>query len=82
MSAPLVSAGIILSAEMDLQFSPYHFHSFSDHNAGGHYHDDVTPDEIEYLGYFTPAKVVSKVKCQNSDSSLGSRRPEGPDVHV
>ena len=30
-----------------------HTHCFSDHGAGGHYHYDSTPEQAEYLGYFT-----------------------------
>ncbi|XP_033229694.1 ester hydrolase C11orf54 homolog [Belonocnema kinseyi] len=63
MSAPIISAGAIVSSETDLAFAPYHFHGFSHLKSCGHYHFDVTPDEIEYLGYFTPAKVISRVKA-------------------
>ena len=32
-----------------------HTHFFSqDFNEGGHYHCDVTPDEIEYVAYIVP----------------------------
>lgn len=40
---------------MDL--SEQHFHTFSDHG-GGHYHEDVTPTNIEHVGYFVPAEFI------------------------
>ena len=30
-------------------------------SAGGHYHFDVTPDEIRCRGYFAPAESVYRV---------------------
>ena len=38
-----------------------HFHSYTKKNVAGHYHFDVTPDEIEYEGYFNIAKEVHRV---------------------
>jgi hypothetical protein len=29
-----------------------HFHSYTKENVAGHYHFDVTPEEIEYEGIF------------------------------
>ena len=35
-----------------------HFHSYKHNKDAGHYHFDVTPNEIEYEGYFNiPAEV-------------------------
>ncbi|KAI4495910.1 hypothetical protein M0802_008316 [Mischocyttarus mexicanus] len=52
MSTPLIAVGTFVSAETDLDLRVQHFHSFSHHGEGGHYHIDTTPDTIEYLGYF------------------------------
>lgn len=52
MSTPLIAVGTFVSAETDLNLRVQHFHSFSHHGEGGHYHIDTTPDTIEYLGYF------------------------------
>ena len=38
-----------------------HFHCFSDHGHGGHYHYDVTPDDVSYLGYFNVGDVLYRV---------------------
>ena len=38
-----------------------HFHSYNHYKDAGHYHFDVTPDEIEYEGYFNTAKEVHRV---------------------
>ncbi|XP_015172505.1 PREDICTED: ester hydrolase C11orf54 homolog [Polistes dominula] len=52
MSTPLVAVGTFVSSETDLDLRVQHFHSFSNHGEGGHYHIDTTPETIEYLGYF------------------------------
>lgn len=33
-----------------------HFHSFSNHGEGGHYHYDINPLSVEYLAYFNLAE--------------------------
>ena len=38
-----------------------HFHSYTKDNIAGHYHFDVTPEEIEYEGYFNTAREVHRV---------------------
>ena len=38
-----------------------HFHSYTKDNIAGHYHFDVTPEEIEYEGYFNTAEEVHRV---------------------
>ena len=38
-----------------------HFHSYIKENIAGHYHFDVTPEEIEYEGYFNTAEEVHRV---------------------
>ena len=38
-----------------------HFHSYEHDKDAGHYHFDVTPDEIEYEGYFNTASEVHRV---------------------
>lgn len=44
---------------MDLRVE--HFHCFSEHGQGGHYHFDTTPNEVEYRGYFMLADYVYRV---------------------
>ena len=38
-----------------------HFHSYKHNKDAGHYHFDVTPNEIEYEGYFNISKEVHRV---------------------
>ena len=38
-----------------------HFHSYTKQNIAGHYHFDVTPEEIKYEGYFNTAEEVHRV---------------------
>ena len=38
-----------------------HFHSYENENYAGHYHFDVTPNEIEYVCYFNVAHEVFRV---------------------
>ena len=38
-----------------------HFHSYEHKNDAGHYHFDVSPNEIEYEGYFNIAQEVHRV---------------------
>ena len=38
-----------------------HFYDFKNKSCSGHYHFDVTPDEIEYEGYFNTADAVYRV---------------------
>ena len=38
-----------------------HFHSYTKENIAGHYHFDVTPEEIEYECYFNTAEEVHRV---------------------
>jgi len=38
-----------------------HFYDFKNKSCSGHYHFDVTPDEIQYEGYFNTADAVYRV---------------------
>ncbi|KAL1140191.1 hypothetical protein AAG570_000123 [Ranatra chinensis] len=60
--APLVGVGTLVSSEIKgLDLRVQHFHTFSDHGEGGHYHYDVTPDDVEYLGYFSVAEKIFRI---------------------
>lgn len=61
MSTPLVAVGTFVSSESDLDLRVQHFHSFSNHGEGGHYHIDTTPETIEYLGYFNLGNTLYRV---------------------
>jgi len=38
-----------------------HTHCFSAHGEGGHYHYDVTPKDVRYVGYFSIAERIYRV---------------------
>lgn len=40
---------------------PLNFHGYSDVNAGGHYNNDITPDEVVYRGYFGVPDTLYRV---------------------
>ncbi|XP_078034350.1 ester hydrolase C11orf54 homolog [Augochlora pura] len=61
MSTPLIAVGTFVSSESDVDLRVQHFHSFSHHGEGGHYHIDTTPETIEYLGYFNLGTVLYRV---------------------
>ncbi|XP_048261874.1 ester hydrolase C11orf54 homolog isoform X2 [Bombus affinis] len=61
MSTPLIAVGTFVSSESDLDLRVQHFHSFSHHGEGGHYHIDTTPETIEYLGYFNLGTTLYRV---------------------
>ncbi|KAJ8679874.1 hypothetical protein QAD02_015661 [Eretmocerus hayati] len=71
MSAPLIAVGTFVSAETDLDLRVQHFHSFSHHGEGGHYHIDTTPDVVEYLGYFNLGEVLHRVDQPVSSLQFG-----------
>jgi len=49
-----------------------HFHSFSHHGEGGHYHIDTEPDSVEYVGYFAVAEYIYRID-QPTDTHLFGR---------
>ncbi|XP_052871915.1 ester hydrolase C11orf54 homolog [Anopheles cruzii] len=61
MPAPLINLGILVTTECDLDLRLQHFHSFSTHGHGGHYHIDTTPDIVEYEGYFVVGERIVRV---------------------
>ncbi|CAH3199415.1 unnamed protein product [Porites evermanni] len=48
-----------------------HFHCFSDHGEGGHYHYDVTPDEVQYSGFFNLAEKIYRIDRPLVTHSVG-----------
>lgn len=48
-----------------------HFHSFSTHGHGGHYHYDTTPATVEYEGYFNVAEKVVRIDKPINTHMLG-----------
>ncbi|XP_076234081.1 ester hydrolase C11orf54 homolog [Calliopsis andreniformis] len=71
MSTPLVAVGTFVSSESDVDLRVQHFHSFSNHGEGGHYHIDTTPETIEYLGYFNLGTTLYRVDKPTTTVQFG-----------
>ena len=69
MHAPLTCQTTFISDQMGIDFRMEHTHFFSDHNDGGHYHYDLTPEEVEYSGYFLPCTKAFRVAPSRSPPS-------------
>ncbi|XP_050428748.1 ester hydrolase C11orf54 homolog [Adelges cooleyi] len=59
--SPLVCLGYLVSHDPGLDLRPQHFHSFSEHGAGGHYHYDTDPTTIKYTAYLNVARHIYRV---------------------
>lgn len=71
MSAPLVCLSTFVSHDPGWDLRIEHTHCFSDHNQGGHYHYDTTPEEVEYLGYFNVAEWMFRIDAPVSTHQIG-----------
>lgn len=67
MSSPLVCLSVFHSHDPGLDLRMSHTHCFSTHGEGGHYHNDTTPNEVEYEAYFNIAKVVYRIDRPSFD---------------
>ncbi|XP_065219717.1 uncharacterized protein LOC135845180 [Planococcus citri] len=70
MSAPLSAVGTLVSQDPDLDLRVIHFHSFGKCE-GGHYHYDTTPEDVEYLAYFSLGRTLYRLDRPKSDSKVG-----------
>ncbi|VDO59647.1 unnamed protein product [Haemonchus placei] len=61
VKAPLVCATVFHSYDAGYNLRMEHTHCYSDHNDGGHYHTDTTPDTVVYEGWFTAAEKIYRV---------------------
>lgn len=61
MNAPLVCLTTLHSVDPDLKLRMEHTHCFSDHNQGGHYHYDTTPDNVKYIAYLNVAQSIYRI---------------------
>jgi hypothetical protein len=61
MKAPIVCASVFHSYDPGYSLRMEHTHCYSEHGDSGHYHDDTTPDEVEYEGYFVPAETIYRI---------------------
>merc|ERR1712136_436581 len=69
--APLIGLSVFISHDPGLDLRVEHSHCFSLHGDGGHYHEDVTPDTIEYVGYFTPALKMHRIDRPTQTHNIG-----------
>ena len=54
MQAPLNCLSVLLTEDINNSgFRLEHTHFFSDHGQAGHYHYDISPEDVHYRGYFT-----------------------------
>jgi hypothetical protein len=60
--APIVCLTVVHSHDPGLDLRIEHTHCFtSDGSMGGHYHFDISPEDIEYEAYFNVAEVVYRI---------------------
>jgi hypothetical protein len=61
MGAPLVCLSVLHSHDPGLDLRIEHTHCFSDHGEGGHYHYDITPEDVQYEAWFNVAEVLYRI---------------------
>ncbi|CAK1552705.1 unnamed protein product [Leptosia nina] len=71
MSAPIMHLGTLVTGDLGLDLRVQHFHGYSSHGDGGHYHYDTTPEEVEYEGYFAIASSVVRVDPPSETHAIG-----------
>ncbi|XP_077995627.1 ester hydrolase C11orf54 homolog [Glandiceps talaboti] len=71
MKSTLVCLSTFISHDPGLDLRVEHTHCFSHHGDGGHYHYDVTPDEVEYRGYFVPAEYIYRIDAPQTTHTIG-----------
>jgi len=63
MKAPLMCYSVFVNNDFKkLGLRLEHTHFVSDHGDGGHYHYDITPEEVEYEGYFVQCEAAYRVQ--------------------
>lgn len=73
MPAELINVGTLVSNDdLDLDLRLNHFHNFSAScNHGGHYHYDVTPEIVEYEGYFNIGERLIRIDKPLNSHQVG-----------
>ncbi|XP_074840339.1 ester hydrolase C11orf54 homolog isoform X2 [Carettochelys insculpta] len=71
MKAPLICQPVLISRDPGFDLRVEHTHCFSHHGEGGHYHNDTTPDSVQYLGYFLPAELVFRIDRPKESHMIG-----------
>lgn len=52
-------------------FRMEHFHCYSDHGDGGHYHYDTTPADVSYLAYLNVAEYLFRIDRPPESHDIG-----------
>ncbi|XP_033108492.1 ester hydrolase C11orf54-like [Anneissia japonica] len=71
MMSPLVCFSCFLSHDPGLDLRLEHSHGFGHHGVGGHYHYDVTPDEVVYEAYYQVAETIYRVDAPTETHNVG-----------
>ncbi|XP_053563445.1 ester hydrolase C11orf54 homolog isoform X2 [Bombina bombina] len=71
MRSPLICQSVFVSHDPGLDLRLEHTHCFSHHGEGGHYHNDTTPETVEYLGYFHPADILYRIDKPSATHMVG-----------
>lgn len=70
-SAPLICLSVMSSCDPGWDLRIDHTHCFSTHGVGGHYHDDTTPEEVEYEAYFNVAEHLVRIDQPKETHNIG-----------
>jgi len=71
-SAPFTCMATFITDDCGLDLRVTHTHGYSTVNGeGGHYHCDVTPDVIRYVGYFAPAGKIYRIDRPQVTHQIG-----------
>ncbi|KAL9106653.1 MAG: hypothetical protein Q9227_008373 [Pyrenula ochraceoflavens] len=60
-NAPLVCLTVFHSSDPGMDLRMEHTHCFSEHGDGGHYHEDTTPEIVEYEAYLNLAHSIWRI---------------------
>ncbi|KAL4704518.1 hypothetical protein ACJJTC_007637 [Scirpophaga incertulas] len=71
MRAPLVCLGTLVTGDLGLDLRVQHFHGYSAHGDGGHYHGDTAPARAHYAALLVPARAVLRVDRPPATHLLG-----------
>jgi hypothetical protein len=73
MGPPMLFQSVLVSADpgLDLRIEHSHGWSLDGKNEGGHYHYDLSPDTVEYHGYYAVAHKIYRVDRPISSHQLG-----------
>ena len=70
MPAPMMFFSVFVSSDPGLDLRVEHSHGYGE-NSGGHYHYDVTPEEVEYEAYYNVADLVYRVDRPTVTHNVG-----------